>query len=65
MLLLATLVVSRVPLALGLRAAVVVLLVSMVDVEVEVEDFKDGRDRPCGEACLRSFGRALSGSMWV
>ena len=46
MLLLATLVVSRVPLALGLRAAVVVLLVSMVDVEVEVEDFKDGRDRP-------------------
>ena len=39
------------------------MLVPMVDVDVDVEDFKDGRGRPCGEACLSSFGRALSGSM--
>lgn len=31
--------------------------------EAEVEDLREGR--PWGEACLRSFGRAFSGSMWV
>ena len=49
------------PLALGRRVAV--RFMSEVEVEVEMEDFRDGR--PCGEACLRSFGRALRGSIWV
>ena len=54
---------SMVPLALGRRRVGMVVFVPMVDMDVEVEDFGEGRGRPCGEACLRSFGRALSGNM--